>query len=198
MLGPSEGALSGSWCVSMKSPATPTATAARASTGTKAAVAAGGGALSARTLHGVGGVEDHGTADPAHDGERAHVDDERVVAERGAALRHQHVGVAAARDLVDDVLHVPGGEELALLDLDGAAGPGRGDDKVRLPAQEGRDLQHVHHLGQLRALLGVVHVGDDGDAEARADLGEHRQCAVQADAAPGLSEVRLALSKEVL
>ena len=34
MLGPSEGALSGSWWVSMKTPATPTATAARASTGT--------------------------------------------------------------------------------------------------------------------------------------------------------------------
>lgn len=34
MLGPSEGARSGSWCVSMKTPATPTATAARASVGT--------------------------------------------------------------------------------------------------------------------------------------------------------------------
>ncbi len=34
MFGPSEGALSGSWWVSMKTPATPTATAARASTGT--------------------------------------------------------------------------------------------------------------------------------------------------------------------
>ncbi len=34
MLGPSDGALSGSWWVSMKTPATPTATAARASTGT--------------------------------------------------------------------------------------------------------------------------------------------------------------------
>ena len=35
MLGPSDGARSGSWCVSMNRPATPTATAARASTGTK-------------------------------------------------------------------------------------------------------------------------------------------------------------------
>ncbi len=34
MLGPSDGALSGSGCVSMNTPATPTATAARASTGT--------------------------------------------------------------------------------------------------------------------------------------------------------------------
>jgi len=30
MLGPSDGALSGSWCVSIKTPATPTATAALA------------------------------------------------------------------------------------------------------------------------------------------------------------------------
>ena len=34
MFGPSDGALSGSWWVSMNTPATPTATAARASTGT--------------------------------------------------------------------------------------------------------------------------------------------------------------------
>jgi hypothetical protein len=35
-----------------------------------------------------------------------------------------------------------------------------------------------------RALAGVVHVGDHGQAEALADLGEHRQRAVEPDAAP--------------
>ena len=34
----------------------------------------------------------------------------------------QHVGIAGAGDLGDDVLHVPGREELALLDVDDPAG----------------------------------------------------------------------------
>ena len=39
MFGPSDGALSGSWCVSMKTAATPIETAARAKTGTLSLVA---------------------------------------------------------------------------------------------------------------------------------------------------------------
>ena len=149
----------------------------------EAAVAARGGALSARLLHGVGGIEDHGAADLGHDRQRAHVDHQRVVAERGAPLGDEHVGVAASRDLGDHVLHVPGRQELALLHLHRAAGLGGGDEQVGLAAQEGRDLQHVHHLGHARALLRLVHVGDDGEAERLADLGEHGKRAVEADAA---------------
>ena len=59
MLGPSDGAWSGSWWVSMNTPATPTATAARASDSDEAAVAAGRAALPAGLLHRMGGVEDH-------------------------------------------------------------------------------------------------------------------------------------------
>ena len=59
MFGPSQGARSGSWWVSMNTAATPTATAARASTGDELALAAAGAALPARLLHRVGGVEHH-------------------------------------------------------------------------------------------------------------------------------------------
>ena len=81
----------------MKRPATPTATAARASTGTMRAVAAGRRALPARLLHRMGGVEDHRSAGCRHDRQGAHVGDQRVVAEADAALGDQHVGVAARR-----------------------------------------------------------------------------------------------------
>ena len=57
MFGPSLGARSGSSCVSMKTAATPTATAARARSGTIFALAAAGAAEAARLLHRVGRIE---------------------------------------------------------------------------------------------------------------------------------------------
>ena len=82
MFGPSEGAWSGSGWVSMNTPATPTATAARASTGDELALAARRGPLPARLLHRMGGVEDDRRAGLARqDRQRAHVRNERVVAE---------------------------------------------------------------------------------------------------------------------
>ena len=92
-------------------------------------------------------------------------------------------GLPAPSDLGDDVLHVPGREELALLHLDDPAGLRGGDEQVGLAAQEGRDLQHVDDLGDGRALLGGVDVGDDRQAEALAHLGEHRQRLVEPHAA---------------
>ena len=47
------------------------------------------------------------------------------------------------RDLLDGVAHVPGGDELALLDVDGAAGFAGGDEQVGLAAEEGGDLEDV-------------------------------------------------------
>ena len=90
-LGPSERAFAGSGCVSMNTPATPAATAARASTGTNSRWPPLGAALPARQLHRMRGVEDDRAAGVAHDRERAHVGDEVVVAERRAALAHHDV-----------------------------------------------------------------------------------------------------------
>ena len=124
------------------------------------ALAARRGALPARLLHRMGGVEDHRRAGAREDRQRAHVGDQRVVAEGRAALGHQHVGIAGAGDFLDDVLHVPGRQELALLDVDDFAGFGRGDQQIGLPAQERRNLQHVDGRRHARALRGVVHVGE--------------------------------------
>ena len=82
----------------MKTPATPTATAARASTGTNSRSPARGGALPARLLHRMGGVENHRRAGRARqDRQRPHIGNERVVAEGRAALGHQHVAVSLSR-----------------------------------------------------------------------------------------------------
>ena len=74
----------------------------------------------------MGGIEDHRRAGRlGHDRQRAHVRDEGVVAEARAALGDEDIAVAGAGDLGDDMLHVPGREELPLLDIDDAVRSGR-------------------------------------------------------------------------
>ncbi len=68
----------------------------------------------------------------AHHRERAHVDDEVVVAEARAALGDDHARVAGIDDLRDGVAHVVGREELALLDVHDAPGPRGRDEQVGL------------------------------------------------------------------
>ena len=150
----------------MNTPATPTATAARASTGTKRALAAALRPLPSRLLHRMRGVEDHRRARLGQDRQRAHVRHERVVAEGHAALGDEHLRVACADDLGDHMRHVPGREELALLHIDHLAGPRRGDEEIGLAAEEGRDLQHIDGLSDRGALLGLMHVGEHGKAES--------------------------------
>src|SRR5579862_1640619 len=82
------------------------------------ALAARGVALAAGKLNRVRGIEYHRTSRPAHDGKRAHVRHEIVVAEGEAALAYHDPGVAGGARLVDHVLHLPWREELALLDVD--------------------------------------------------------------------------------
>ena len=82
--------------------------------------------------------------------------------------------------------------------LTDAPGLRRRDEQVGLPAEEGRDLQHVDDLRHLGALRRLVHVGQHRQPEFRADLGEDRQRAFQAHAALAREAVRFALSNSVL
>ncbi len=125
-------------------------------------------------------------AKAAHDGERAHVDDEVVVAEAGAALGEGDAGVAGVADLLDGVAHVEGGDELALLDVDGAAGFGGGDEEVGLAAEEGGDLEDVDGFGDGGAVRRGVDVGEDGEAGGFGDGAEDAAAFGEAGAAEAL------------
>ncbi len=142
-------------------------------------------ALPARLLHRMGGVEHHRTSDLGHDRQGAHVGDQAVVAEGHAPLAGQHIGIAGARHLGDDVLHVPGRQELALLHIHRPPRPRSGHQKVGLAAEEGGDLQHVDRFGDRGALVVLVHVGHGGQTQALADLGEDRKRRLEAHAAAG-------------
>ena len=81
--------------------------------------------------------------------------------------------------------HVPGREELALLDIDRAPGLRGGDQQVGLAAEKGGNLEHVHRLGDRRALVLAVHVGEHRATVGGAQFGEHRQGGIHPDAARG-------------
>ena len=113
----------------------------------------------------MGGIEDHGIPKRAQDRQRAHVYDEGVVAEARPALGQQQVLVARPRYLLHDVFHVPRGQELPLLDVDHAPALARREEQIRLPGQKGRDLEHVHDLGDGFDLPGLMDVRQNGDAK---------------------------------
>ena len=101
---------------------------------------------------------------------------------------------AGFADLFDGVAHVPGGDELALFDVDGAVGRGGGlgggDEEVGLAAEEGGDLEHgvdgAEAIGELGGLLGGVDVGEDRKAIGLRDGAEDACAFCDAGAAEGV------------
>ena len=149
------------------------------------ALAAAGASQPARPLYRVGGIENHRPAGLGQLRQRAHIADQRVVAEARAALADHHVGVAGGLGFRDHVGHVPWRQKLSLLDVERPAGLRCGDDQVGLPAQERRDLQNIDRLRRVRALLGGVDIGENRAAQPFAHLGQDRQSRLDPDAAPG-------------
>src|SRR6185437_2694704 len=108
---------------------------------------------SARLLHRMSRIENYGCVGGAFQyRQRTHVGDKRVVSERNATLGDQDIAVTRAGNFRDDVGHVPGCKKLAFLDVDGLAGFGRRDEKIRLPAEKGGNLQYVDRRRGLLAL----------------------------------------------
>ncbi len=79
----------------------------------------------------------------------------------------------------------PGARNGPLLDVDGLARGRRGAEEVGLPAQEGRDLDHVKDAGGGFDLRRLMDVGQDGDAERILDLGQDGQAFGRAGSAEG-------------
>src|SRR5205807_7954452 len=131
----------------------------RLAAGDRLAVRTGGGELNR-----VRGIKDH-RSKLAHDGQRAHIYHQVVVAKRAAALREEHVVVARFADLRYGVAHVPGRDKLALLDVDGPGLHGRGYQQIGLTAEEGRNLDYIHgfrYLGNIGSLMHISKHGNSG------------------------------------
>ncbi len=68
--------------------------------------------------------------------------------------------------------HIPWGDELALLDVDGSAGFACGDEQIGLAAKESRNLEDVDSFGGDRAVGRLVYVSEDGEAGIFGDAAE--------------------------
>ena len=160
--------------------------------GHELALAAGAGPLPARKLHRVRRVKHDRAVGLPHDRQAAHVGHEIVVAERRAPLAdHDRLFVDPRRlgrvaGLVDDVDHVVRRHELRFLDVHRLSGSGDRVDEVGLPSEERRRLEHVHRLRDRLNLRNVVNVGQNGNVQRLAHLGQDPQSLVHARAAEAL------------
>ena len=102
------------------------------------------------------------------------------VAERTTALGQNDIFVSRFFNLYDGVLHVGRSDKLPLLDVDDLAGPGRGDQEVRLTAEKCRDLKHVENLGRRSRLRRFMDVGQNGNTDFTPDVGEYFETFFQA------------------
>src|SRR5216683_3787580 len=96
----------------------------------------------------------------AHDGQRAHVHDQIVVAETRSSLGHKHLTIPGITALVDSVLHVPGRNELPLLDVHRTPAERRRHNQVGLAAEKCRNLQNVDNLSDGSHVGRLMHIGE--------------------------------------
>src|SRR4029077_9524206 len=90
----------------------------------------------------MGGVKNTGN-NLSHDSQRAHINDQIVVAEAGSALSHENFVVTCTTALVHNVPHVGWRNKLALLDIHDALAHASGDHQVGLTAEKSRNLKDI-------------------------------------------------------
>lgn len=134
----------------------------------------------------MGRVKTDGEAKGLHDGDGAHVADEVVIAEGGAAVGEDDPLVARSDEFFNDVFHVPGGEELPFLDVDGGRSLGGSEEEVGLAAEKGGNLDDVAERAGAYGLFGSVDVGEDGETEFGADALENGEAEFKARSAKGV------------
>src|SRR5262249_41424743 len=108
---------------------------------------AAGVALAAGELDRMRDVEDNLVAELAKDREAAHVYNQILVTEGGAALGEDDFVIAGGGDFFDDVAHVPGGDELGFLDVDDAIGLRSGEEEIGLSREKCGNLENVSNFG---------------------------------------------------
>ena len=104
-------------------------------------------------------IENHGR-EFAHDGERAHIHNQVVVAETGAALRQKDLSIPCLAAFFHCVTHVPGRNELSFLDVDCPAAERCGDHKVSLTTQKRGNLQHVDNFCDFTDIHRCVYISE--------------------------------------
>src|SRR5579864_2354903 len=79
--------------------------------------------------------------------------------------------------------HVPGGDKLSFLNVHGPPAERSRNNKISLPAEKRRDLQHIRNLGNFADIGGFVHVRQHRQLNFIFDFLENSQPFFQAWAA---------------
>src|SRR5688572_2711964 len=153
--------------------------------GGEVALTAGAIARAPGKLDGMGGVENDRAAKALHDRNGAHVGDEIVVAEGGAAFREENHFAARAGSFRDYLTHILRSQELAFLDVDDFARLNCGMNQVSLPAEKGGNLEDIRGAAGDFRLHFSMDIGEDGHAALLADASEDGETLLDARAAKG-------------
>src|SRR6267154_2284653 len=140
-------------------------------------------ALPAGKLHGMRYVKNYRVARPLQDRERAHIHNQVLVAERGAALGENDFFIPGALHLLHDIAHIPRRQKLRLFHIDNPAGLGRGDQQISLPRQKRGNLQHIANFRRRSSLRRFMDVGEYGQFQFRLNFAENAQTFLQTRAA---------------
>jgi len=125
----------------------------------------------ARQLHGMRRVKNDREAESPQDGNGTHVRHQIVITEGCAAFGQEEFTPACAGGFPDDLPHFLRRQELALFQIDDFARSHGGGDQIRLAAEEGGDLQDVHHGGGALHLFFRVDVRQKPAGRTRAAPG---------------------------
>src|SRR6516164_287644 len=92
---------------------------------------------------------------------RTHICNEIVVAETDASLGKDVRTASESFEFLRDVSHIPGRKKLPLLYINRPACLSRSANQIRLPAQEGRNLQKVDRFPGYPRLLRRMNISRD-------------------------------------
>src|SRR5947207_7953307 len=98
---------------------------------------------STRSLHRMSGVEDDVIPRVAHPIQGSHISDQVVVAKCRSAFSEAERGVAKSEQFFGNVSHIPRGEKLTFLYVDGPAGFSSRAQQVGLPTKKRGYLQQI-------------------------------------------------------
>src|SRR5207247_10772309 len=97
--------------------------------------------MGAGELQTVSHVKHHRAFQTLHNGKAAEIDHKIVVSERHATLRQQQSIVARLAHFLDDVLHLPWRQQLALFHIHDLSGPGGSTNEVDMAREECRPVK---------------------------------------------------------
>ena len=115
----------------------------------KFALATGLVAATARELHRMRCVEEHGPPGPAQQRNRPHVGDEVVVAEGRTPFGQEELAAAGLRGLPGHLFHLSGGKELSLFKVHNPAGADGGSNQIVLIGNDGGVFRTANARGNL-------------------------------------------------